>query len=117
MQQQANVKIFFKISSKKILKLWKHGRSLIFCHPVVKSLLEKHFTSFRSNWNFSGAKIRIYSEILILSNNIGVDGFDNIQTADIDELMQDGPTDDDDLIEIMTINQNKEWQFWRQSYF
>ena len=53
----------------------------------------------------------ICAEIISLSSNIGGDGFDSIQTADIDELMQDGPTDDDDLIEIMTINQNKEWQF------
>lgn len=50
----------------------------------------------------------IYSEIISLSNNIGGDGFDNIQTADIDELMQEGPIGDDDLIEIMTINENKE---------
>ena len=40
----------------------------------------------------------ICSEILSLSNNIGGDGCDNIQTADINELMQDDPIDDDDLM-------------------
>ena len=49
----------------------------------------------------------ICSEIISLSNYIGSDGFDNIQMADIDELMQDGPIDEDDLIEMRTINQNK----------
>ena len=50
----------------------------------------------------------ICSGIISLSNNIGGDGFDNIQTADIDDLMLNGPIDDDDLIEIMTINENKD---------
>ena len=45
------------------------------------------FTSFRSKW-YKDQKfvLRLYTS---LSNNIGGDAFGNIQTADIDELMQD----------------------------
>ena len=42
------------------------------------------------------------SEIITLSHAIGGEGFDNMQSADIDELLIDKPIDDEDLIELMT---------------
>lgn len=46
----------------------------------------------------------VCSEIINLSHAIGGEGFENIETADIDELMIDKSLDEEDLIEATTVN-------------
>ena len=48
------------------------------------------------------------SEILPISNTIDAEGLNNMQTADIDELMREKPLYENNLNKIMTVDDSEE---------
>lgn len=50
----------------------------------------------------------VCSEIITLSHAIGGEGFDNMATADIEELMIEKPLDEEDLLEVVPVDDSNE---------
>ena len=48
------------------------------------------------------------SEIITLSHAIGGEGFDNMATADIEELMIEKSLDEEDLLEVVPVDDSNE---------